>query len=151
MLWLPRYVMHKINFDWITLSLNSLLKWESNPCLFFLILFLQTHFVFFLNIKRVHRSHNRCHWILYEDVFPYVVICRFLLFALKSKKNIAKTQLSDSSLCFEFVFLERTTNNIIKENVGLHLDLSSLILDNHLKKSVTPWSIFGISRCGFEK
>lgn len=105
MLWLPRYVMHtKINLEWITLSLNSLLKWESNPCLFNVILFLQKHFVFFLNIKRVHRSHNRCHWILYEDIFPYVVICLILLFALKLKKNIAKTQLSDNFLCSKIVF-----------------------------------------------
>ena len=104
MLWLPRYVCTKINLEWITLSLNSLLKWESNPCLFNVILFLQKHFVFFLNIKRVHRSHNRCHWILYEDIFPYVVICLILLFALKLKKNIAKTRLSDNFLCSKNVF-----------------------------------------------
>lgn len=110
MLWLPRYVMHtKINLEWITLSLNSLLKWESNPCLFNVILFLQKHFVFFLSIKRVHRSHNRCHWILYEDIFPYVVICLILLFAVKLKKNIAKTQLSDNFLCSKIAFSDRIT------------------------------------------
>ena len=113
MLWLPRYVCRKINLEWITLSLNSLLKWESNPCLFFLILFLQTHFVFFVNVKRVHRSHNRCHWILYEDIYPNVVICFFVPILLYKNEIALTLSTHNFELAFSFSDLRFTSKWII--------------------------------------